>query len=692
MVEPASGRLVSLPERAPPALNGLHLRSGRMPRPRSSDEVVVTEAFADAHRLVPGDPLTALMNGRLERLAIVGTALSPEFTYALAPGQLFPDDRRFGVLWMRRSALAPAFDMEGAFNDAALLLEHGASVDAVIERVDRVLEPYGGVGAIARTDQQSAFFVDNEIRQLDTFAWMLPVLFLLVAAFLLNVVVARIVSGQRAEIAALKAFGYRDREVGLHYAQLVGLVTLIGGLLGVALGAWFGAGMVRMYGDYYRFPELPYRLGLGEVLLGLAVALAAAAVGTWGAIRRTVQLPPAEAMRPEAPRTYRRTALERLGLTALVPAWARIVLRELERQPRRALMSVVGIALATGLTIANAFTLDSVNHMLNLQFGIAQREDVQLSLVEPRSLGALSSIERLPGVLHAEPYRTVPVRFRVGARTKNAGITGVPADAALSTLVDERLRTVTVPPSGVLLSRKLADELGLAVGDDVRVEVLEGLRRRVDVRVASIVDTFIGMTAYMDLGALPRLLGETVSMNGARLLVDDARLDELYAEVKRTPVVTGVSTRDSILAKVRELLDENLLVFVTISLAFSLVLAFGVLYNAVRITLAERARDFASLRVLGFERREVAAILFGEIGLLVAIAIPVGLVLGRWMAAMLVRSPGYDTEQFRLPLVVSPATYAMAALCVIVAAALSGWSAWRKLDRIDIVEVLKTRD
>ncbi len=692
MTEAVTGRLVSLPESGRPRINDVVLRKGRLPSVGRGEEVVVGEAFAEGQGLEPGDRFAALIDGNYQELRLVGVVLSPEYTYATAPGSLFPDDRRFGVIWMNRRALAAAFDLEGSFNDVSLRLARGGRVDETLFRVDRILDRYGGVGAIARDDQESAFFVANELRQLDTFAWFVPAVFLAVAAFLLNVVLGRIVAGQREEIAALKAFGYRDREVGLHYAKLVGVVVAVGVLGGVALGSWMGAQIVRLYADFYRFPDLVFRLGLRELLQGTAVTCVAAALGTWRAIRDTVELPPAEALRPEAPPIYRATLIERLGLERLVRPAARIVLRELERQPRRALMSVAGIALATGLTVVNAFTFDSVNYLLNVQFGLNQREDVQVVLYEPRSLGALASLEELPGVVHAEPYRSVPVRMRVGPRQETTAITGITPETTLSALLDSDLVTVPLPPDGVVLSRKLAELLAVDVGGAVHVEVKEGRRAERRLRVARIVETFVGTGAHMALGALCRLLGEPPTMNGAWLAVDERELEQLYAEVKRTPLVAGVTTRDSLLAHVRGMMDQNLGTFVTISLAFSLVMAFGVLYNAARITLAERARELASLRVLGFHRREVAAMLLGELGLLVALAIPLGLVVGRILAGMLVQTSGYDTEQFRLPLIIAPSTYAMATLTVVVAAVVSGWNAWRKLDRFDIVEVLKSRD
>lgn len=692
MVEAATGRLVSIPDRGRPGVNDLRIRSGRFPEPGHGDEVVASEAFAEAHGFALGTEIGAVINGRWQRLRIVGTALAPEFTYSLAPGAIFPDDRRFGVLWMRRRALGPAFDMEGAFNDVSLRLARDGSPRAVLQHVDEILERYGGRGAIERKDQQSHFFVENEFAQIQAQAVMLPVLFLLVAAFLLNVVVGRIVSGQREQIAVMKAVGYRNRDIGAHFAKLVGLVVVCGLIAGIAIAGWLGSSMTRIYAQYYRFPDLPYEMAVGEALLTGGICIFAAGAGTISAIRRTSRLPPAEAMRPEAPPSYSPTVLERLGLSRFVTPAARMVLRELERKPWRAIGSAAGIAMATALVIVSTFAFDGVQHMLRVQFGLSQREDVQLKLVEPRSLGALSTLEDLPGVLRAEPFRSVAARLLAGPRERRVGIRGVPAHASLHAVLDLDLKEVELPADGLLLSRKLAEILEVSVGDTVRVEVLDGDRPTFELDVARVLESYFGLMAVMELDALCRALGETPSLNGAWLSVDETEMENLHRSVKETPVVAGVADREKTVRTVQELLDRSIGTSMTISLGFSLVLAFGVLYNAARITLAERARELASLRVLGFRRREVAGILLGELAVLVTLGLPCGLVLGRILAAVFAASPGFNNEQFRLPLVIEPPTYGIAAMTVLAAAIVSGWTAWRKLDAIDIVEVLKTRD
>lgn len=690
MTDAATGRLVSLPDLGRPEVNDLRLRAGRLPAAGRDDEAVVLEAFVTAHELRLGDTVTALVDGKRTVLRIVGTALSPEFTYALGPGQILPDDRRFGVLWLPRDALAHAFDMDGAFSDVSFRVERGANVADVLARIDRVLEPWGGRGAFARADQLSESFLANELQQLDTFGTLVPGLFLLVASFLLNVVVGRIVAGQREQIAALKAVGYRDREIGVHYMKLVALVLVVGMALGIALATWLGSAMCELYGAYYRFPELVWSMPPSEALLGAGVATLAAVLGTLTAIRSAIVLPPAEAMRPPAPAVYRATVLERIGLERMVPPAARIVLREIERRPGRALLSVTGIALTTALVVISTFAFGSIRLAMNVQFGLQQREDVSLVLAEPRSLGALGELRHLPGVQHVEPFRAVPVRLRSGSRLDDVVITGIPAGATLQAVLDVDLNEVTPQGDGIVLPRKLAQRLDVVAGDTVVVEIREGDRRTAIVPVGRIAETFVGTSAYMELTALCRLLGETTTMNGAWLLVDDDSLAALHARAKATPRIAGIAERRHVIETFRTMIDENLGTSLTINLGFALVMALGVLYNAARITLAERSRDLASLRVLGFRRREVTAILLGEIGLLTVVAIPLGLWLGRLGAAGLMDS--LDTEQLRLPFVIEPWTYALAASTSLVAAVIASWFAWRMLERVDVIEVLKSRD
>jgi putative ABC transport system permease protein len=353
--EPATGRLISMPVPHRPMLNDVFLRRGRLVEPGRSDEVLVSESFAIAHGLGPGSTVPALINGRRRHLQVVGVALSPEFVYTVRPGELIPDAKRFGIFWMDRQALGAAFDMESGFNDVALTLVPGASEPAVIAALDRLLLPYGAFGAIARRLQISNWSLSNELAQLRGFGLLVPMMFLAVAAFLLNVVLTRIVSVQREQIAALKALGYSNGEIGLHFVKW-GLVVAVGAsAAGILAGAWMGRGIIGMYNDFFRFPLLLYRMSPGVALLGVAIRLSSAVAGAGGAVGRAVRLPPAEAMRPEPPARFSISVVERIGLHRFLGPGARMVVRHIERQPVRALTSILGIALSAAMMVLGLF-------------------------------------------------------------------------------------------------------------------------------------------------------------------------------------------------------------------------------------------------------------------------------------------------------------------------------------------------
>ena len=690
MPEPAVGRLVSVPDVPTPGLNRVHLRAGRYVEPGRRGEVLAHESFAAAHGLKPGDSLPAVINGRWQQLTIVGIALSPEYVYAIRPGDAFPDDRRFGVFWMAYSELAPAYDLDGAFNDLAVTLTPGASEPEVVRHVDRLTADYGGAGAYGRSDQNSHKLIDGELTQLRGMASIPPAVFLAVAAFLVNVVMTRLVGLQREQIALLKAFGYTRPEIARHYLAFVLALAAGGAVLGVLGGAYLGRGMTDLYARFFKLPVYDYRLDPGVVLSAVLLTAAAAVAGTLAAVRRAVVLPAAEAMRPEAPAEYRATLPERLGLHRLLSPAGRMVLRRLGRQPVRSGLTVVGIALSAAVVVLGSFVEDTVKYVFDVQFFRVQRYDVSVAFAEPGSPRAVHDAAHLPGVTRAEPFRAVAARVRFGPRHRRVGITGLVPDPQLFRPLDERGRPVPIPADGLVLSAKLAGLLGAKVGDVITVEVLEAERPTREVVLAGVTEDFAGLSAYMDIRAVRGMLRETDTASGAFLAVDPARQADLYAELKRTPRVASVSIKAAALRGFEQTMAESLLRMRAVNLVFASVIAFGVVYNTGRIALAERGRELATLRVIGFTRAEVSALLLGELAVLTVLALPVGMACGYGLASLAVVA--LETENQRFPLVVEPATYGLAAVVVLAAAAATGLVVRRRVDRLDLVEVLKARE
>lgn len=690
LAEPATGRIVSIPEHRTPMLNDLYIRRGRYVEGGRRDEVLVGEAFALANHLDLGDTLGAVLNGRWQRLHVVGIVLSPEYVYEIRGSDIFPDNRRFGVLWMSRDAVGPAFDMDGAFNDVVLALEPDAVEADVIAQLDRLLERYGGLGAYGRADQISNRFLSDEIAQNRIFGIILPVIFLGVAAFLLNIVLSRLVSMQRDQIAVLKAFGYAHRTVAFHYFLFALVIVLIGAVLGTGVGLWLGKWVNRMYVDFYRFPTLRYVAGASVVVLAIGVAGGAAILGALGAVRRALALPPAEAMRPESPPRFRHGPLERAGVQLRLSPPVRMIVRNIIRRPMRAALSVLGIALAVAILLVGRYFVDAIQYIADVQFRIVQRDDVTVTFHDALPARTRYDLLHLPGILRSEPFRAVPVRLRFEQRTHRTGLMGLEPMSELHQLIDTRLHAVPVPPEGVLLTSKLAEILGVRRGDSVTVEVLEGARPVRQVPVIGTVDELVGLAAYMDARALSRLMREGRALSGAFLAIEPSAEARLYAALKRMPAVGGVSLREVMLQSFEATLAKSMGIFTTVLVVFACVIAVAMVYNAARIALSERGRELASLRVLGFTRAEVAQMLLGEQALLTLVAIPLGFAIGYQMCAALARQ--YQWELFRLPLFISGRSYAFASLVVLLAAVCSGVIVRRRLDRLDLVEVLKTRE
>ncbi|MBI5040653.1 MAG: FtsX-like permease family protein [Gammaproteobacteria bacterium] len=688
--DPVSGLLVSAPRAGRADLNRLYLRAGRLLDPNRSDEVIIGDAFAEAHAFKPGDRLGVIVNGKRKQLNIVGIALSPEFIYQISPHAIFPDFARFGVLWMAHDALATAFDMDGAFNNVTLTLARGAREADVIERLDAVLERYGGLGAYGREDQLSHRFLSQEFTQLEQMGRTFSVIFLGVAVFLLNMVVTRLVSTQREEIATLKAFGYSNASIGLHYAKLVVAIVLLGIVAGVAAGIWLGQGLSHTYMEYYRFPYLHFQLRPSIVLGATLTTAVAALIGTVFAVRRAVRLPPAQAMRPEPPPLYRATLMERLGLQRWLSQPSRMILRHIERRPVKSALSVLGIGLAGGIVISGTFMTDAVDFMVEAEFRMAQREDIAVSFTEPTSYRALHELAALPGVTRVEPVRAVPVRLRHGQHIYRTAIQGLAPDADLHRTLDTHLQPVSFPPDGIVLTDYLGTRLDLKPGDLLTVEVLDGSQPVREVPVVGFVQQYIGTGGYMDLAALNRLLREDRAITGAFLAVDAHQRENVYARLKKMPRVAGVQVHENAIRNYYASIGDLLLTFMTFIAGLAGAITFGVVYNSARITLSERSRELASLRVLGFTRGEIAYILLGELALLTLAAIPLGFMVGRALSAHFIAT--IHQELFRVPLVLNPDTYALSAGIVLASAIISGLIVRRRLDRLDLIAVLKTKE
>ncbi len=689
-IETVTGRILSLPENGVAQLNLPLMRQGRLPDPTRADEVVVNAPFAKANNLQPGDQFFANLNGQKRELTLTGTALSPEFIYTIGPGALLPDNKTFGILWMPERAVSAAFDMEGAFNNVTLKLDPSAIEAEVIDRLDDLLDPYGGLGAYGRDIQVSNSFIDAEIAEQRNGSMILPPIFYGISAFLVSMVIGRIIALERSEIGLLKAVGYSDVEICIHYLMLACLIAVLGTLLGWGVGTWLSRAVARIYARFFDFPYLVYRVSYDAYAISGILAVLSAALGAAKSALSAARIAPAVAMAPPAPPRFKRTLLDRVMTVLRLSQPVMMILRSIVRWPVRSALTTLGLSLAAAVLVASSFFSDALDVLMQTTFDQANRQDATLMFSPDVRETALTAVANLPGVLKAEGQQFHAAVLRHGHLEKDTPIEARRPGTDLSRIVNGRGRIVDAPADGILLSERLATHLEVQPGDVIQIELKGGRNETHDVIVSGIVTQYFGLGAYMDLESLNRLLRQAPQITTANLLVDTNQLPDLHRVLKDTPELSGLVMLNEMRRSFQDTIRQNITIMTSIYVVIAVLITFGVAYNGARIQLSERARELASLRILGFTRAEVSFILMGETMLLAVLAQPLGWLLGAGIASAL--SKGSTSDLYAIPLVLEPSGFARASLIVLGAALLSSLIVRRRLDRLDLIQVMKTRE
>jgi len=679
---PSAGKFVSITE----GMNELTITEGRMPV--TNEEVVLSESFARANHLLPGKKLAAILEGKRKFLNVVGIALSSEFVYIFRSSSPLPDPKHFGILWMKKEALEAAFQMQGAFNDVIFTFSKDANRKSTLKLLDHELEGYGGLGAYDREKLPSHSFLRDEFKQLRTTAYAMPMIFLGVAAFLLHIVSTRIISKEREQIATLKAVGYSDLTIALHYVKILTIISSVGAILGILMGIYFGDAMLALYGEYYQFPNLKLLIDPILILQGFGVGMLFGIMGGLFSIRSVLKLNPAQAMRPPIPESFSRVPLERLMQS--LPTQGKMILRNLFQRPVRTILSSLGISTSVMIMVIGTFMYDAVDNMLELQFDLLQRESVTITFFGPVSSDVELEIAKEKSVLFTEGYRLVPIRIRSSSLSKEILLQGLPKGAELRRLIGEGEKILIPPETGILLNSQVAGKLGISVGQEIQLEILEGNRKKVNVIVEGIVTEILGQGAYMERKAVSRLLGEGDSFNLLALRTDTKEEATLLRKLKSIPKIGGVNTRAGTLKVFHEMTSRSMLATTLVLLIFASIIAIGVVYNTAMIALSERAFELGSLRILGFKKREVFSILAGELTVETIVALPIGCLTGYFFAYLMFTS--VETEGFNVPLNISLTTYGIALLTTIATSIISFIILYFKIKSMDLISILKVRE
>lgn len=692
---PINGAVLSLPDQRRRTINDIVLLRGGYFTDNRNNEVIVNEAFANAHGLKTGEWIRLLMNNRHQELLITGTAISSEFTYLLGPGAVVPDADHFGVFYVKQTFAEDVFNFQGASNQIVGLLDAAARQrpDEVLRRAERVLNDYGVFAATPRNRQASNQYLSGEIRGLGAFAHVLPVIFLAVAAVVLNVLMTRLARTQRVVVGTLKALGYTDWQVFGHFLKFGLSVGIAGAILGSLLGYLLATGMTAVYRLFFEFPNLQSEFYPYIHAIGLAVSLLCAALGSLNGARSVLRLQPAEAMRPEPPGRGAAVWMERVpAFWSILNSRWRMTLRSIVRHKIRTAAAVFAAAMGAGLLTNGFMMLEAQNYLIDFQFQRVVRSDIDIALKGERGEAALVELRQIPGVDYVEPTFNLSCTLVHGPYRRKGAITGLVPGARLTVPRNQQGLPIRVPDVGLVMNRRLAGILHLRRGDLVTVEPVQGERRPVEATVAKITDGYLGLTVYADQRYLHRLVGEQFAMNGAQLLVtrDPGQLDQLYHEVKQLPKVQSVTRRWEMIQSLNDTILKNQLIFIGVILMFAGVIFLGSIANASLVTLAERQREVATLAAMGYTPWEIGGLFLRETLTTNLVGVLLGFPIGYLLVTLTARA--YESDLMRLPVVSAPwiwlGTFVTAIGFVLVAHSFVQW----KIHRMDYLESLKSQE
>lgn len=693
--EPLNGQVLSLPDRRQPIINDIVIRQGSYFTDRRDNEVIVNEAFARYHRLRPGQWIRLLLNNQQQELFVVGTAISSEFVYLLGSGAITPDPKRFGVFYIKQTYAEEAFDFKGSANQVLGRLSAAAhgSPREVLRRAEEMLSSYGVFTTTPLEDQLSNRFLSQEIQGLRSFAVITPCMFLTVAALVLNVLLSRLAQQQRAVVGTLKALGYSNLQVSWHFLKFGLTVGILGGVVGCVMGYWLAAGMTVLYRTFFQFPELHSRLRWDIYAAGTLISIGCAAAGSLRGSRAVLRLNPAEAMRPSPPRRGGAVFLERIGWLwrSLGSGW-RMVLRNVLRSRLRTAACVFAAAMGSSVLVNGFMMQSSIEYMIDFQFRRIMRNDIELLFKDEQGQRALWEAARLSGVDLAEPTLSVACTFINGSHRKKGAVTGLMHNATLTIPRDLECRPIRIPDHGLAMSRNLAEALHVQRGDLVGMEPIKGQRRLQYVPVVEISDSYLGLSVYAEIRYLSRLIGEELAMTGVQLASDHnpEHLAALSRELKQLPALQAVTARADMIQTLEETVLKNQGIVIDLLALFAGVVFFGSIFNTSLVSLAERQREIATLRVLGYGPWEIGSLLFRESMITTVLGTVLGMPLGYWLTVAIAQA--YASDLFRLPVVATPALWIKTMVFALGFGLLTHLLVQKQIHDMDWLDALKTQE
>lgn len=690
-------RLISLPDEKVNVVNDIQLKSGSYFSKDVGNQCIVSEDFFKAHKLAIGQTIEPIVSGDRVKLKIVGTAKSPEYTYEIREAsELIPDPERFGVVYVKKSYLQSVLDFKGSINDISVLLEQQSDIKKVRDQMEKVLTQYGLTGIVEKKDQLSYSMFNTDVSSLESIAAIFPMLFFIASAVIIYITMTRMIENQRMLMGVLKALGYSNLDIMLHYQTYPLLVGILGSIIGVLIGVFFvGEALLNLFNMIYNLPTRETAVHLSIVLPAAFLGLSFCVAAGYNACRKELHLVPAESMRPKPPASGKKLFLENLRLLwkNINFSW-KIIFRNLFRYKKRSAMASIGIIFSTVLLLVAMGFQNSIDYLMQKQFYDIQRFDIKINLSGMMNADELNYIKSMDHIKSVEPILESGMEITSGWRKKDIGIVALGSESKLYGVFDKSGNPITPPGDGILLPVRLMDKLDLQTGDKVYLRSFYPGKNEDKDRKAAIVkgvaSQFIGESAVFSTAYLNYLLGEGVVANGAYIKLEDPKYEkEVMESLKDILTISTIQSKSEVIANTEKTLQSMMGIIVFMVLGAG-ILAFAVIYNITNINIFERRREIATLSVLGFTSGELKSIVFNENFFLSIFGALAGILPGRFVTYFVITMQASDTMY--IPAVLNPSSYFIAVFMIIVFTIMANLLLTRKILSINMVESLKSAE
>jgi len=685
-------RLVSVDPDEKNPVNGVMLERG-IPLDNNQMAVWLDNKFFAANGLKLNQELEIIAEGKKRSLRVVGIGKSPEFIYALrTSGDLYPSPETFGVAYVPSEIMENIFSRE-TVNDIVFTLKPGAEYSDVERELKTELKPYGLKNIFPRKDQTSHLLLTQELEGLKSTAQTLPILFLSVAAMILYIMLKRMVEQQRGQIGVLKAFGYTEREIMVHYMSYALITGIAGGIAGGLSGIAASFPFTSMYQTYFNMPGLKSSFSPLYLFISILLSLIFSVFAGYQGCKGILALEPAEAMRPQTPPAGSKIWIEKITpLWGILTVQGKMATRNIFRNKGRSIFMFLGIMFTFSLLNLTWSFKDLSEQMLFDRYEKIETCDVKVSLSDPRhEEKVIRELMHFPGVKRAEAIAEVPVTFKNKWHEKDTVLLGIPADSQLYNIMDYNYHKIEPPESGILLSERLAHLLHAEVGTELNMEsvMLKDADSAERLRVAGVIPQYLGLNAYMEMGAMQRMLGQGEIATSALLKIDKNYIPSLQKEYNKSAVVSEIDERAERLEDSKELMASFTGMILILSL-IAVITGFAIIYNSSVITLTERSHELASMMVLGMTPGEVRSVMTFEQWFIGFFAMLAGIPMTKLL--LMGMSQSISNDVYTLPTTMTAVSVIVAFMVTVVSIWIAQQAASKKIKTLDLVNVLKSRE